>query len=66
MIPVDWAAVRAFQERPENAKLGVLQGPRAVYAEFPEVEAWVKARTARHLERRLYGRAITEDPGDGP
>jgi hypothetical protein len=62
MILVDWQAVEAFTHTPEYLKLGVLGQQRAAYAAFPEFQAWVNARTARRHERRVYGRAITEDP----
>ena len=62
MIAVDWDAVEAFQQLPEIQALGVLGRQRATYAAFPEVEAHVKARSARRLERALWGRSFTPDP----
>jgi hypothetical protein len=61
---VNWADVEAFQRTPEYLALGVLGRQRVTYAAFPEVEAWALAREARRHERRVYGRASTQDPDE--
>ena len=58
MIAVDWQAVEAFRATSEFralGALGVLGQHAAALAQFPELDAREKARSARIVERDVYG-----------
>lgn len=62
---IDWAAVDAFKASAPYLALGVLGRERALYAEFPEVEARHKALTARHMEGAVWDmKPVTLNPDE--
>jgi hypothetical protein len=65
-IDIDLDAVEAFRDTAEFQALGVLGRERALFAEFPELEARHRALTARHVEREIHDIAppVTPDPDE--
>ena len=54
-IAVNWQAVEAFRATPAFLALGVLGQHAAALAQFPELDQREKARSARIIERDIYG-----------
>ena len=63
-MTIDWAAVEAFRTTPGFLALGFLGQHAAALAQFPELDAREKARSARIVERDVYGAnpPFTPDP----